>query len=73
MEIKAFQGWRYRSGNGDVSSFLAPPYDVLSQSDKDALLAGGKRNIVAVDLPHVPPAGVGPDSAYTAAADCLGR
>ena len=71
MQIKAFQGWRYHSDDGDVSSLLAPPYDILSRADKEALLAGDRNNIVGVDLPHVPPADAGPDSAYRAAADCL--
>ena len=71
MEIKPFQGWRYSSAGGDISRFIAPPYDILSQADKDALLAGDEHNIVAVDLPHVPPKEVGPDKVYQAAADRL--
>ncbi len=70
MDIRSFQGWRY-SVTGDISGLIAPPYDVLFQADKDALLAGDSRNIVAVDLPHVQPKQVGPDEAYLAAADCL--
>ncbi len=35
------------------------------------LLAGDAYNIVAVDLPHVPPKQVGPDEAYRAAAERL--
>jgi len=68
MDIKAFRGWRYRSRDGDVSSVLAPPYDILTKPDKDALLAADERNIVGVDLPHLPLTVVGPDSAYEAAA-----
>lgn len=71
MEIKAFRGWRYHSDKGDVSSLLAPPYDILSQADKDALLAAEPDNIVAVDLPHVPPAEAAPDGVYQAAAGRL--
>lgn len=71
MEIKPFQGWRYSTAGGDVSRLIAPPYDVLSQADKDTLLAGDEHNIVAVDLPHVPPNEVGPDKVYQAAADRL--
>ncbi len=67
MEIRPFRGWRFRGRDGDVSVLLAPPYDVLSQADKDALLAREPDNIVGVDLPHVPPGEVGPDSAYEAA------
>jgi len=71
MEIRPFSGFRYAVGDGDVSAFIAPPYDVLTQADKSALLTREARNIVAVDLPHCPPAGVGPDSAYAAAAATL--
>ena len=71
MDVKAFRGWRYGSDSGDVSSVIAPPYDILSQCDKEALLTGDERNIVAVDLPHLPLSEVGPESAYADAADGL--
>jgi len=71
MEIRPFQGWRYAATGGDVSAFLAPPYDVLSAADKDLLLAAEPRNVVAVDLPHSPPAADAPDEAYRRAAEAL--
>lgn len=71
MEIRPIQGWRY--AGQDVSKFIAPPYDILSGADKAALLAREARNIVAVDLPHVPPKEVGPDAEYQGAAELLGR
>ncbi|MCK4624756.1 MAG: DUF1015 domain-containing protein [Phycisphaerae bacterium] len=71
MDIRSFQGWRYSVADGDISRLISPPYDVLSQVDKDAMLAADARNIVTVDLPHVPPVGVGPDEAYRAAAGRL--
>ena len=72
MEIRPFRGWRYNTiPGGDVSALIAPPYDVLSASDKDELLARSARNIVAVDLPHVPPTQAGPEEAYAAAAGRL--
>jgi uncharacterized protein (DUF1015 family) len=52
----------------DVSALIAPPYDVLDAGAKDALLARDERNIVAIDLPHLPAKQLGPDSAYAAAA-----
>ena len=70
MEIRPFAGWRYSTGaDRDVSAFLAPPYDVLSAEDKQGLLARCETNIVAVDLPHVPPADAGPRETYESAAD----
>ncbi|MDP7162539.1 MAG: DUF1015 domain-containing protein [Phycisphaerae bacterium] len=72
MDIRAFRGWRYRmSDDRDVSTLIAPPYDVVSAGCKRALLAGCERNIVAVDLPHVPPEQAGPDRAYARAAETL--
>ena len=69
-EVKPFRAIRYSltRTNGDLSRVIAPPYDVLAQSDKDRLLAGGDRNIVAVDLPHIPPKSLGPPAAYEGAA-----
>jgi len=46
---------------------------VLTQADKDALLAADERNIVGVDLPHAPPVEAGPDPLYRAAAEGIRR
>jgi uncharacterized protein (DUF1015 family) len=69
MEIRPFRGWRY--GSADVSPLISPPYDILSQDDRAALLARSPHNIVAVDLPHFPPKKVGPDEVYQQAAKLL--
>ena len=69
MEIRPFRGWRYNLA--DVSAVIAPPYDILTAGDKQKLLGGSDKNIVAVDLPHVPPTEAGPDEAYQKAADLL--
>lgn len=68
--IRPFRGWHYQ---GDVSKLVAPPYDVLTEADKQALLAKSADNIVSVDLPHTPPKQLGPDEAYQAAAEKLRR
>jgi len=49
---------------GDVSSRIAPPYDVLDAESKAGLLSKSRHNIVEVDLPHLPAKTVGPDEAY---------
>ncbi|MCL2701151.1 MAG: DUF1015 domain-containing protein [Phycisphaerae bacterium] len=72
MDIKPFCGWRY-AGTREMGVRLAPPYDVLTAANKQSLLAGSEYNIVAVDLPHVPPKEVGPDEAYRAAAERLSQ
>ena len=48
----------------DLSRRIAPPYDVLDERPKQALLAGDPHNIVAIDLPYTPPKVVGPDAVY---------
>ncbi len=65
-EIRPFRALRYdfAGRRGDLSSVLAPPYDVLNQDDKDALLAQDEHNIVAIDLPHIPPKEEGPQQVY---------
>ncbi len=71
MDLKGFRGWRFVGDNGDVSSLIAPPYDVLTGEQKDELLARSEHNIIAVDLPHVPPKEAGPDEVYAQAAERL--
>jgi len=48
----------------DLSTKIAPPYDVLDEGPKRQLLARDPHNIVAIDLPVTPPKTVGPDQAY---------
>ena len=72
-DIKPFRAIRYdhiRTG-GDVSNLIAPPYDVLDQADKDALRAKSDRNVVVLDLPHIPPKSLGPQEAYDRSARTL--
>lgn len=72
-QIAPLCGLRYNPDRfaGEFSKLIAPPYDVLSAQDKAALLAQHDRNIVRVDLPHVPPKNAGPDELYAQAADVL--
>ncbi len=55
----------------DLSTRLSPPYDILDQADKDALLHADPINFVRVDLPHVPPKSAGPEAAYQASRQTL--
>ncbi|GMU21287.1 MAG: hypothetical protein AMXMBFR13_13800 [Phycisphaerae bacterium] len=73
LQIAPFRGLRYNTErfSSDLSALIAPPYDVLDASDKAALLRKHERNIVAVDLPHMPPKTAGPDEVYARAADLL--
>jgi uncharacterized protein (DUF1015 family) len=62
-----FSAVQFKSGAGDVSSLVAPPYDVLDAAGKKALLSKDQHNIVAIDLPHTPAKELGPPEAYQAA------
>lgn len=62
-----FRALQYRHGAGDVSSLIAPPYDVLDLAGKSRLLAHDPHNIVGIDLPHVPAKELGPPETYSAA------
>ena len=69
--IHPFRALQFSKGLGDVSAVIAPPYDVLDLRGKQTLLAKDPRNIVAIDLPHVPAKELGPDAAYTSAGNAL--
>ena len=66
-----FRAVQYHQGSGDVSELVAPPYDVLDQTQKQAMIDRNADNIVSIDLPHVPAKELGPAEAYQASADKL--
>ncbi len=65
-QVEPFTAIRYTEQ--DLSALVAPPYDILDEKDKAALLRKDEHNIVAIDLPHMPPKTAGPDAAYQRAA-----
>ena len=69
--VHPFRAVQYNQAKGDVSDLVAPPYDVLDISQKQALLDKNADNIVGVDLPHVPAKELGPPEAYQGSADKL--
>lgn len=73
LEVSPFNAVRFnaRKLGRDLSSFIAPPYDVLDHADKRALLQKSEHNIVAIDLPHLPPKSAGPPEVYAKAAETL--
>lgn len=68
-EIGGFSAIRFatRAGDHDITTKLAPPYDVLDEADKQALISRDPANFVRIDLPHTPPKHAGPPEAYAAA------
>lgn len=69
--MEAFRAIRYGGATSDISSKLAPPYDVLDVAEKQAMLARDPQNFVKIDLPHCPAKTAGPPAAYAAAAETL--
>jgi uncharacterized protein (DUF1015 family) len=67
-QVFPFRAVQYSAGP-DVSSLIAPPYDVLDAAAKQRLLDKNAKNIVAIDLPHTPAKELGPPQAYQNAAD----
>ncbi len=53
-EILAFRGLRYRLDGEELASVLAPPYDVISTSYRDALYARDPRNVIRMVLNRLP-------------------
>ncbi len=73
LEVTPFAAIRFGAtpDGRDLSALLAPPYDVLDKAQRDTLLAKDEHNIVAIDLPHIPPKLAGPAEAYERAAHTL--
>lgn len=67
-DIRPFSGLHYMPGAGDLNRLIAPPYDVLDESQRSALANRSPNNIVHVDVPWMPPKTLGPDSAYAKSA-----
>ncbi|HRJ50599.1 MAG TPA: DUF1015 domain-containing protein, partial [Phycisphaerales bacterium] len=65
--VHPFHAIQYHGGAGDVSRFIAPPYDVLDLAAKARLLSHDPFNVVGIDLPHVPARQLGPRETYEAA------
>jgi uncharacterized protein (DUF1015 family) len=69
--VHPFRAVQYNRGQGDITTLIAPPYDVLDSAGKARFLAQNPNNIVAIDLPHTPAKELGPASVYNAAASLL--
>ncbi len=68
--VQPFRAIEYRA-DLPLQDVIAPPYDVLDAPAKQALLNQHDRNVVAIDLPHIPPKTLGPPEAYAGARDAL--
>jgi len=64
-EFLPFRALRYAAA--DLAPLVAPPYDVVTDADVDALQAGSGHNITRIDVPR------GGDDRYQRAADLLAQ
>jgi len=52
--VRPFAALRYARPELDISPVTAPPYDVISPEEREALLAKDPHNVVALELPEGP-------------------
>src|SRR5436190_4089588 len=57
LVLAPFRALRYDSSRVDLSSVLAPPYDVIDAAEQDRLEARDPHNVVRLTLPRAPGGG----------------
>ena len=50
-EIKAFKGMRYTSAAGDLNTLVCPPYDIISDKQRENYIAENPYNVIRLELP----------------------
>ena len=50
-EIKAFKGMRYTSNGGDLNTLVCPPYDIISEAQREEYIKENPYNIIRLELP----------------------
>jgi uncharacterized protein (DUF1015 family) len=71
-EIAPFRGILYDPARVEIAKVLAPPYDVINEAERQALVAREPHNVVRLDLPRDANGGE-TDARYTGAATLLDR
>jgi uncharacterized protein (DUF1015 family) len=66
--VRSFRAFRYASPSSDISRLTAPPYDVVSEEQRVALLERDRHNVVALELPEGALDPDSPDSRYATGA-----
>jgi len=51
-EVKAFRALRFTPKAGDIGALVCPPYDIISEEERLAYLAGNPCNIIRLELPR---------------------
>jgi len=50
--FRPFKAYTYARSSSDVTDLVAPPYDVISETQRTALLTRNPNNVVALELPE---------------------
>lgn len=66
-EIKAFKGMRYTDNGGTLNTLVCPPYDIISDAQRESYIEKNPYNIIRLELPK------GDDGRYREAGDTLGK
>lgn len=51
-EIKAFHALRFTPEAGDIKSLVCPPYDIISDAEREAYIEKNPYNIIRLELPR---------------------
>lgn len=66
-EIKAFKGMRYTDSGGSLNTLVCPPYDIMSDAQRESYIEKNPYNIIRLELPK------GGDERYREAGDTLDK
>ncbi len=70
--VKPFYGLRYDTNKvGSLKDVTAPPYDIISEKEQDALYSRHENNIINLELGKVFETDTKDNNRYTRARDCL--
>ncbi len=50
-DIRAFKGMRYTEKAGGIAELVCPPYDIISEAEREAFVARNERNVIRLELP----------------------
>lgn len=48
--VRPFRGYRYHTEGADITTFTAPPYDVVNDRERESFIRGNPHNAVALEL-----------------------
>lgn len=51
-KIKPFKAMRFSQGAGDIASLVCPPYDIINDEQRAALLSKNEHNLIRLELPR---------------------